>query len=98
MTPAARNSLIGSGALASILAGCAGGPRLYSTSELGVVAERCGVAQSELDQLGDPRFLFLLRPAPSDAVRSCVSRWAKRHDLHAVFIDAINSPLGPNDI
>jgi hypothetical protein len=98
VSPAARYSLIGSGALAPLLSGCAAGPRLYSASELESVADRCGLAPSEVDQLGDKRFLFLMKPAPSDAERACISRWGKRRGLHVVIIESAIPPLGPNDI
>ena len=98
MTPAARFSLIGTGALAPLLSACAAGPRLYSASELGSVADRCGLAPSEVDQLGDKRFLFLLKPAPSDDELACVSRWGKRRGLHVVIIESAIPPLGPNDV
>ncbi|MEO7551758.1 MAG: hypothetical protein ABIT09_11530 [Croceibacterium sp.] len=98
MSPAARYSLIGSGVLAALLSGCAAGPRLYLANELQSVAGKCRLAESDVDQLGDPRFLFLLKPAPSKAELACVSHWAARHHLHLVFIQSITPPPGPSDI
>jgi hypothetical protein len=63
---------------------------MYSPQELGVVAERCGLALGEVVQEEEePRILFLFAAgAPAGEVR-CVRRWSHRRSLHFVHIEAL---------
>ena len=72
------------------LSACAIQPRLYSTGELTKVADRCGVADTEVTQIGaDPKLLYLLTLSPSDDQLGCVSHWASRRNLTIVFVESV---------
>ena len=64
--------------------------RMYSAQELGVVAQRCGLALGEvIQEEEEPRILFLFAAgAPAGEVR-CVRRWSHRRSLHFVHIEAV---------
>jgi hypothetical protein len=63
---------------------------MYSAQELGMVAQRCGLALGEVVQEEEePRILFLFAAAaPASEVR-CVRRWSHRRSLHFVHIEAV---------
>ena len=79
-------------AATAAIAGCATTQpvRMYSSQELGAVAERCGRALGEVVQEEEePRLLFLFAAgAPAGDIR-CVRRWSHRRSLHFVHIEAI---------
>ena len=83
-------SILVAGACLGLLSACAIKPRLYSAGELASVADQCGVADSELAQIGaDVALLYLLTPEPSDEQFVCVARWAKRSNLRLVYVEEI---------
>ena len=63
-------------------------PRLYSEAELARVADKCGVADTEVAQMGtNIELLYLLTPYPSDEQLVCAARWARRHGFRLVYVD-----------
>ena len=77
---------------AALLAACATArtPRLFTQQELGVVAQRCGVALGEvIQEEEEPRLLFLFAAAAGEGEVRCVQRWSRRRHLHFVHIEAI---------
>jgi hypothetical protein len=73
-------------------------PRLYSTGELAKVADRCGVANTEVGQIGpDPELLYLLTPEPNDNQLDCVTRWANRRNLTLVYVESIEVQPEPTE-
>jgi len=79
-------------AATAVLAGCATTQpvRMYSPQELGVVAQRCGLALGEvIQEEEEPRILFLFAAAASEGDVRCVRRWSHRRSLHFVHIEAV---------
>lgn len=76
---------------ALVLFACVAQPaRLHSVSELGAVADKCGVGDTEVAQNPErPGLLYLLTPGPSDAQLVCVIRWAKRNRLKLVYVETV---------
>lgn len=69
--------------------------RMHGVDELNAVALRCGLALGELFQdESEKRLLFLFRPGPSAAERSCVAGWARPRGLRPVFVNAMQFPEG----
>jgi len=69
--------------------------RMHSQAEINSVTEQCGLAAGELFQdESEKRLLFLFRVAPTAEERACVIRWARKNHLRAVFINAVNEPVG----
>ena len=67
--------------------------RLHSVEEINAVGRDCGVALGELFQdESEKRLLFLMRPGASAAERACVIRWARKHHMKTVIVEAINFP------
>ena len=65
--------------------------RVFSETELGRVAQACGVAQGEVIQEPDyPQYLFLYAVQPSREQLGCVRRWSRRRNMHLAFIEAID--------
>jgi hypothetical protein len=77
------------------VAGCATAQplRMYTSQELGAVAQRCGRALGEVVQEEEePRLLFLFAAGAPDSEVRCVRRWSHRRSLHFVHIEAIAEP------
>jgi hypothetical protein len=67
--------------------------RLHSVEEINSVGASCGVELGEVFQdESEKRLLFLMRPGATPAQRLCVGRWARRHHMKLVFVEAINFP------
>ncbi len=80
--------------LAVFLAACAT-PHMHSQDELNNASLACGLTYGELIQDEEAKkLLILFREKPGAAERSCVYRWAKKHHLKLVVIDAIKFPVG----
>ena len=76
-------------AAALALSGCVTA-QLHSEAEIRAVGRTCGLELGELFQdKSEKRLLFLFRIEPSAEQRACVTRWARKHRLKTVFIDAI---------
>ena len=74
------------------LSGCVTA-RMHTETELNSVGERCGLALGELFQdESEKRLVFLFRPDSTREQRLCVTKWARRNGLRAVFVNAINMP------
>jgi hypothetical protein len=74
------------------LSGCVTA-RMHTEAELNGVSEKCGLATGELFQdESEKRLIFLFRPDSTSEQRLCVTRWARRNGLHAVFVNAVNMP------
>ena len=83
--------LIGIAFLATLSA-CATA-RLHSVEEINSVGRACGVALGEVFQdESEKRLLFLMKPGATAEQRLCVGRWARKHKLKFVFVNAINFP------
>ena len=68
-------------------------PRMHTQDELNGVTRQCGLALGELFQdESEKRLVFLIRPDSTPQERSCVTRWARKNGLKAVFVNAINFP------
>jgi hypothetical protein len=64
--------------------------RMYSSQELGVVAQRCGLALGDvIQEEEEPRILFLFAAGAPDREVRCVRRWSHRRSLHFVHIEAV---------
>ena len=76
------------------LSACATPAQMHSEAQLNEVATGCGLALGELIQDESQRkLLFAIRQEPSIEQRACVSRWARRNGLKAVFVN-MNFPAG----
>ena len=72
------------------LSGCVN-TRVFSETELAEVGRGCGLAAGEVMQEPDyPRFLFLYAIGPSQDQFTCVRRWARRHNMHLAYIEAVD--------
>ncbi len=77
---------------ALLLSGCATA-RLHSVAEVNSVGQACGVALGEVFQdESEKRLLFLMKPDATVEQRLCVGRWARKHKLKFVFVNAIAFP------
>lgn len=80
------------------LSACATQPRVYSLRELGTVAEKCGVADTEVTQMGPHKeLLFLLTATPNKGQLDCATRWAKQHHLKLVYVQAVEQEAGSTE-
>jgi len=67
---------------------------MHTDAQLNDVALGCGLALGELIQdESEKKLLLMVRQDPSLEQRVCVSRWARRNGLKAVFVN-INFPAG----
>ena len=70
------------------LSGCATPAVMHSEAQLNDVATGCGFALGELIQdESQKKLLLAIRQEPSVQQRACVSRWARRNGLKAVFVN-----------
>lgn len=70
------------------LAGCVTPARMHTQEQLNTIALGCGLALGELIQdESEKRLLLLIRDNPSAEQRVCVTRWARRNGLKAVFVN-----------
>ena len=76
------------------LSACATPAQKHSEAQLNEVATGCGLALGELIQdESQKKLLLAIRQEPSIEQRACVSRWARRNGLKAVFVN-MNFPAG----
>ena len=76
------------------LSACATPAVMHSEAQLNDVATGCGLALGELIQdESQKKLLLAIRQEPSVEQRACVSRWARRNGLKAVFVN-MNFPAG----
>ena len=69
------------------LSACATPARMHDEAQLNRVALGCGLALGELVQdESEKRLLLLIRSEPSAEQRVCVTKWARRNGLKAVFL------------
>ena len=67
---------------------------MHTDAQLNDVALGCGLALGELIQdESEKKLLLMVRQDPSVEQRVCVSRWARRNGLKAVFVN-MNFPAG----
>ena len=67
--------------------------RMHTQAELNGVTRQCGLALGELFQdESEKRLVFLFRPDSTPQERSCVTKWARKNGLKAVFVNALNFP------
>ena len=67
---------------------------MHSETQLNDVAVGCGLALGELIQDdSEKKLLLAIRSEPTPEQRVCVSRWARRNGLKAVFVN-MNFPAG----
>jgi hypothetical protein len=67
---------------------------MHDQMQLNSVALGCGLALGELIQdESQKKLLLALRSEPSIEQRACVSRWARRNGLKAVFV-SMQFPAG----
>ena len=65
--------------------------RVFSETELAEVSRTCGLAPGEVMQEPDhPRYLFLYAIGPTMGQYRCVRRWARRHNMHLAYIEAVD--------
>ena len=61
--------------------------QMHTHMQLNDVALGCGLALGELIQdEAEKKLLITIRHEPSSAQRACVTRWAKRNHMKAVFV------------
>jgi len=76
------------------LTACATPAQMHTEAQLNDVALGCGLSLGELIQDdSEKRLLLAIRSEPSPEQRVCVSRWARRNGLRAVFVN-MNFPAG----
>jgi hypothetical protein len=76
------------------LSACATPARTHDEAQLNTVALGCGLAMGELIQDdSEKKLLLLVRDNPSPHQRICVTQWARRNGLKAVFL-TIQFPAG----
>lgn len=76
------------------LSACATPAVMHSEAQLNNVALGCGLALGELIQdESEKKLLLAIRSEPTIQQRVCVSRWARRNGLKAVFVN-MNFPAG----
>ena len=76
------------------LSACATPARMHDEAQLNNVALGCGLALGELIQdESEKKLLLLVRDNPTADQRICVSKWARRNGLKAVFVN-IKFPEG----
>jgi len=76
------------------LSACATPARMHDEAQLNNVALGCGLALGELIQdASEKKLLLLVRDNPTVDQRICVSTWARRNGLKAVFVN-IKFPEG----
>jgi hypothetical protein len=64
--------------------------RVFTATELNDVGRACGMAPGEVVQEADaPRYLFLFAIGPTRQQVGCVNRWARRHNMHLSWIEAV---------
>jgi hypothetical protein len=81
-----RGLLILSGVFA--LCACATTARMHTEAQLNDVATGCGLALGELIQdESEKKLLLMIRQDPSPEQRTCVTQWARRNGLKAVFVN-----------
>jgi hypothetical protein len=69
------------------LVGCATA-QMHTQTQLNDAALGCGLALGELIQdEAEKKLLITIRDQPSVEQRACVTRWAKRRHLKAVFVN-----------
>lgn len=65
--------------------------RVFPETQLNEVGRVCGLAPGEVIQEPDePRFLFIYAIGPSREQVGCVNRWARRHNMHLTWIEAVD--------
>lgn len=76
------------------LSACATPAVMHTEAQLNDVALGCGLALGELIQDdSEKKLLLAIRSEPTIEQRVCVSRWARRNGLKAVFVN-MNFPAG----
>jgi hypothetical protein len=76
------------------LSACATAPVMHDEAQLNQVALGCGLALGELIQdESEKKLLLLVRDNPNAEQRVCVTQWARRNGLKAVFVH-MNFPAG----
>ena len=62
-------------------------PQMHSEAQLNSAGSACGLRLGELIQdESEKRLLLLIRNEPSAEQRVCVTKWARRNGLKAVFV------------
>jgi hypothetical protein len=80
--------------LGTSIAGCTTPAVMHTEAQLNDVARGCGLALGELIQdESEKKLLLAIRSEPTIQQRVCVSRWARRNGLKAVFVN-MNFPAG----
>ena len=70
------------------LSACVTPARMHSQEQLNSIALGCGLALGELIQdEEEKRLLLLIRDNPSPQQRVCVTKWARKNGLRAVFLN-----------
>ena len=70
------------------LSACVTPARMHTEAQLNDVALGCGLALGELIQdESEKRLLLLVHDNPSPEQRVCVTQWARRNGLKAVFLN-----------
>jgi hypothetical protein len=76
------------------ISACATPARMHDEAQLNQVALGCGLSMGELIQDdSEKRLLLTMRSDPSLGQRTCVTRWARKNGLKAVFVN-IQFPAG----
>jgi len=76
------------------LSACVTPAQMHTEAQLNDVALGCGLSLGELIQDdSEKKLLLAIRSEPSPEQRVCVSRWARRNGLRAVFVN-MNFPAG----
>ena len=62
-------------------------PQMHSDAQLNSAGSACGLRLGELIQdESEKRLLLMIRNEPSAEQRVCVTKWARRNGLKAVFV------------